>query len=69
MEDKLKSFEGKINDRTLTNYEKHKMLKEMSRLSTDVTAYLDEKTRLFTITAEQLNLLRERFKDSVFLKS
>lgn len=69
MEDKHKSFEGKINDRTLTNYEKHKMLKEMSRLSTDVTAYLDEKTRLFTITAEQLNLLRERFKDSAFLNS
>ena len=67
MDDKHKSLEGKIMDPTLTNMEKHKMLKEMSRLSTDVMDYDLERTRMFTLVAEQLKLLKEKFKGSAFV--
>lgn len=67
MDDKQKSLEGKIMDPTLTNMEKHKMLKEMSKLSTDVMDYDDERTKLFTLVSEQLKLLKEKFKDSAFV--
>ena len=66
MDDKYKSMEGKSRDSTLTNYERYKLQKEMSKLSVEVRPYDDERSRMFVLVSNQLAKLKEIYKDSIF---
>ena len=65
-DEKCKSIEGKLRDRTLTKMEIYKYQKEYSRIKTALLTVDDERVDKFRKATEQLDLIRKIFRDSEF---